>query len=119
MAADVTFWGRGYGVCVFRSPTLNRNLWSQEVVTETAAIYAEGYAALKQQGFQIQGAVIDGKRGVARVFDDIPVQICQFHQVKTIMKYLTRKPKTEAGYELRIVSLRLTKTDEATLFWPS
>jgi len=30
------------------------------------------------------------------------------------MKYLTRKPKTEAGCELRILSLRLTKTDEAT-----
>ena len=74
-------------------------------MTETSAIYAEGYAALKRQGFQVQGAVIDGRRGVARVFDDIPVQMCQFHQVKTIMKYLTRKPKTEAGCALRILSL--------------
>jgi hypothetical protein len=113
VAADVTFWGRGYGVCVFRSPTLKRNLWYKEVVTETAAVYAEGYASLKQQGYQLQGIVLDGKRGVARVFDDIPVQICQFHQVKTVIKYLTRKPKTDAGRELREIALRLTKSKES------
>lgn len=114
IAADVTFWGRHYGVCVFRSPELKRNLWWKEVTEETPAIYAEGLHELRKQDWNITGAVIDGKRGVARVFDGIPVQICQFHQVKTVTKYLTRKPKTRAGWELRGIALQLARSDGKT-----
>ena len=115
IVADMTFWGRGYGVCVFRSPTQKQNLWWQESAHETPAIYAKGLQALQRQGFTVTGAVIDGKRGVARVFEakGIPVQYCQFHQIKTITTYLTRKPKTEAGKELRLLTLMLPYTTEA------
>jgi hypothetical protein len=60
--------------------------------------------------------VIDGKRGIAQVFEraGIPVQYCQFHQIKTVTKYLTRKPKTEAGVELRSLTLTLSHTNEET-----
>ncbi len=113
IAADVTFWGRHYGVCVFRSPTLKRNLWWEEVTEETPDVYAEGLRALRRQGWTITGAVLDGKRGVAKVFAGMPVQICQFHQVKTVTKYLTRKPKTRAGWELRGIALTLARSTEA------
>lgn len=112
IAADVTFWGRHYGVCVFRSPTLKRNLWWKEVTEETPAIYAEGLSELRRQGWNVTGAILDGKQGVAKVFQGLPIQICQFHQVKTVTKYLTRKPKTEAGFELRSIALQLKKSDE-------
>jgi len=56
--------------------------------------------------------VIDGKQGVVKVFGDIPVQLCQFHQIKTVTTKLTRKPKLEAGKELRRLSLTLIKTTE-------
>jgi len=58
--------------------------------------------------------VIDGKRGVAQVFEyaGIPVQYYQFHQVKTVTKYLTRKPKTDAARELRAVALTLSRATE-------
>ena len=56
--------------------------------------------------------VIDGKRGVVKVFGDIPIQLCQFHQVKTITSKLTKKPKLEASIELRKLSLTLTITTE-------
>lgn len=112
IAVDTTFWGRHYGVTVFRSPTLKKNLWCAEVESETPEIYARGYRELTEQGWNIAGAVIDGRRGVAKVFSGIPVQICQFHQVKTVTTYLTRKPKTVAGQELRAIALRLTRCTE-------
>lgn len=56
--------------------------------------------------------VIDGKRGVDRVFNGLPVQICQFHQMKTVTRYLTRKPHTRAGQELRSIVLGLTRRTE-------
>jgi len=112
IAVDTTFWGRHYGVTVFRSPILKKNLWCAEVESETPSIYARGYRELTEKGWNITGAVIDGRRGVAKVFSGIPVQICQFHQVKTVTTYLTRKPKTIAGQELRAISLRLTRCTE-------
>ncbi|MDP3955806.1 MAG: hypothetical protein Q8Q18_00995 [bacterium] len=108
----MTFWGRHYGVIVFRSPTLKRNLWWKEATEETPLAYAEGLCALREQGWTITGAVLDGKRGVAKVFQGFPVQLCQFHQIKTVTKYLTRKPKTQAGWELRGTVLKLTHCTE-------
>ncbi len=110
----MTFWGRGYGVMVFRSPTSRKNLWWKESLVETPFVYGEGLAALRRQGWTITGAVIDGKRGVAPVFErlGIPVQHCQFHQAKTVTTYLTRRPQTEAARELRALSLTLPQTTE-------
>lgn len=116
IAADMTFWGRGYGVMVFRSPTMKQNLWWTESFQETPWMYGDGLRALQQQGWSITGAVIDGKRGVAQVFEreGIPVQYCQFHQVKTVTTYLTRKPQTDAGKALRALSLTLKDASEAS-----
>lgn len=114
IAADMTFWGRGYGVCVFRAPVLKMNLWWKEALNETPWVYEAGLRELRQKDWMISAAVIDGKRGVAQIFErvGIPVQYCQFHQVKTITKYLTRKPKTDAARELRALALRLKDEDK-------
>lgn len=116
IAADMTFWGRGYGVIVFRSPALRKNLWWKESQFETPWVYKEGLEYLLKGGWTVTGAIIDGKRGVAQVFEvqGIPVQYCQFHQIKTVTKYLTRKPKTAAAQELRSLTLTLQNTDEKT-----
>lgn len=111
---DTTFWGRTYGVCVFRSAHLKKNVWWNEVKSERMAHYRYGRAILEEKGWTFLAAVVDGRRGFLAVFKDIPVQICQFHQMKQVTKYLTRRPKTEAGLELRALVLTLTKTDEAT-----
>lgn len=110
----MTFWGRGYGVIVFRSPILKKNLWWTESLFETPWVYGDGLRSLQKEGWTITGAVIDGKRGVAQVFEKegIPVQYCQFHQVKTVTKYLTRKPKTDAARELRALVLTLKSSTE-------
>lgn len=56
----------------------------------------------------ISSIVLDGKRGIREVFSDIPVQMCQFHQVAILKRYLTSRPKTAAGQELRAIGLALT-----------
>ena len=114
LAADMTFWGRSYGVIVFRSPALKKNLWWKESFQETPWLYAEGLAKLRADGWIINGAVIDGKRGVARVFEhyDIPVQYCHFHQMKTVTKHLTRHPQTPAAQALRSLTLTLPDVTE-------
>ena len=110
---DTTFWGRGYGVCVFRSHDLKKHVWWHEVEGEHMAHYRYGRAILEERGWTFRAAVVDGRRGFFNVFNDIPVQMCQFHQIKQVTKYLTRRPQTDAGRELRTLVLTLTRTDEA------
>ena len=110
--ADTTFWGRGYGLTVFRSPARKQNLWWQEVEHERMATYALGRREIEARGWTIAAAVVDGRRGFTGVFGDIPLQMCHFHQMKRVTTYLTRRPKTEAGRALREVMLMLPASDE-------
>lgn len=114
LIADTTFWGRAYGVCVFFSKELRRAIWWHEVESERMAHYHYGRKILETAGWQFSAVVVDGRRGFINVFKGIPVQMCQFHQIKQVTKYLTRRPRTDAGRELRTLTLMLTTTDEAT-----
>jgi hypothetical protein len=109
---DTTFWGREYGVTVFRSPKLKRNIWWSEVKRETQAVYFYGRKILEEDGWTFLAAVVDGRRGLATVFEDIPVQVCHFHQMKTVTRYITRRPETLAGQDLRAIILKLPKSNE-------
>lgn len=113
LLVDTTFWGRRYGVMVFRSWTLKKNIWCGEVETEKVANYHYARKILEERGWIFKAVIVDGRRGLANVFKDIPVQICQFHQIQTVTKYLTRRPKTGAGQELRNLALGITKSNEA------
>lgn len=112
LALDCTFWGRKWGVLVARDPHKQENLHVHELTQETPEEYARARSELETLGYTIRGVVLDGKHGVRKVFHDIPVQYCQFHQMKTVTKYLTRKPKTDAGKELRAITLTLPRTTE-------
>jgi hypothetical protein len=56
--------------------------------------------------------VIDIKPGIKEVFSDVVVQACQFHQQQIITRYLTTRPKAQAGKELKHISEFLTTLDE-------
>jgi hypothetical protein len=73
-----------------------------------------GREELERRGYVIEAAVIDGKRGVLAVFNGIPVQMCQFHQIAIVRRYITSRPKLEAGKELRALALSLTTSTEKT-----
>lgn len=111
-AADTTFFGRGYGILVVRCPRLKRNLYFHEVATETPEEYRKARNILEAKGFIIEGAVVDGKRGLFNVFRDIPTQMCQFHQMAIVRRYLTSRPILEAGKELRAITLTLKISSE-------
>lgn len=113
LIADVTFWGRSYGVLVFRSWDLKQNLYWTEVASERIVDYAEGKHILENLGYTFDAVVLDGRPGIRELFHDVPVQICQFHQVAVLKRYLTSKPKLEAGRELWEIGRTLSKVKEA------
>lgn len=112
VVADMTLCRRVFGICVFRSPHLRKNLIWKTAIKETADVYHALRWKLEQRGFELMAAVIDGKPGIIDAFWDIPVQMCQFHQVAIVTRYLTTRPKLLAGQELRRLTMTLTKVDE-------
>ena len=109
---DTTYWGRNFGLMVIKDVLRNKVLWHKYVRNETIAQYMEGISWLKSQGFKIYGAVIDGMRGLAQALYPIPVQMCQFHQILIIRRYLTKEPDLKASNELLELAKNITRMDK-------
>ena len=110
---DTTCFGRKWGVMVLYDARSKRALTVVAVERETNALYTQEVAALQEKGVLIQNIICDGKSGLLGSFPDIPVQMCQFHQIKIIVRHLTRKPKSPAAQALRALSLTLTENTQA------
>ncbi len=108
---DTTYFGRNFGVMVFQN-TKGQYLYWKFVKYETIAGYVDGIKYIESQGIQINGIVCDGRKGLFNALSKYPIQMCQFHQVAIITRYITRKPKLQASKELKEVMLLLTKTDK-------
>jgi hypothetical protein len=106
---DTTYFGRCFGVMVFKNSLDGVVLYKQYVRHETNALYLSGISEICRRGIDIEAIVCDGRQGLFGLFGDIPVQMCQFHQIQIVLRYLTRKPKNQAAIELKKLTLKLTK----------
>ena len=109
---DTTYFGRKFGVMVFKDSISGQILLKQYVKTETNALYLSGIEEIARRGIKIQSIICDGRKGLLQLFDGIPTQMCNFHQVAIIRRYLTKKPKMQASKELWEHVLVLVKTDK-------
>jgi hypothetical protein len=109
---DATYWGRNFGVVVFKDALRKKILWRKFVRYETLADYQEGVDWLEEQGFTILGIVCDGLRGMLRMLGKYRVQMCQYHQVSIVRRYLTKSPELEASKELLSIAKLLSHTDK-------
>jgi hypothetical protein len=109
---DTTYWGRGFGVVVFKDCVRKKILWRKFVRYETLADYKEGVDWLNANGFEIVGAVCDGLRGMFTMLNKYHVQMCQYHQVKIVKRYLTAQPELTASKELLSIVKLLAHTDK-------
>ena len=111
---DTTYWGRSFGVMLFKDAITKENLLKYYVKNETNQLYRAGIKELKDRGYRIIAIVSDGRKGLIQSFDSIPVQMCQFHQVAIIRRYITKNPKLPASIELKEIVLMMKMTDRAS-----
>ena len=106
LTLDATFFGRGYGLMIYRAE--GRNIYWQEIESETIAVVETGLNHLKKQGWTFSSVTVDGRKGTICLINSLlpstPVQFCLFHQKAIIRRYLTAKPKTLCGKELRALT---------------
>lgn len=109
---DTTYFGRKFGVMVFKDSLTGQVLFKQYVKQETNNLYSLGIAEIARRGINIQAIICDGRKGLLSLFEGIPIQMCNFHQVAIIRRYLTKKPKMQASKELWELVLMLKHTDK-------
>ena len=109
---DTTYFGKSFGVMVFKDSLTGQILYKQYVKQETNKLYLFGIEEIARRGIKIQSIICDGRKGLFQLFKNVPIQYCQFHQVKTIRTYLTKNPKMQASKELLELTLILSNTDK-------
>ncbi len=110
---DTTYFGNEFGVMVFKDSHTGTILFKQYVKQETNLLYLKGITEIVRRGIKIEAIICDGRKGLIQLLDkDLPVQMCNFHQVAIVRRYLTKKPKMQASKELWEHSLLLKQTDK-------
>ena len=79
---------------------------------ETNNLYLFGVEEISRRGIKIQSIISDGRKGLLQLFGNTPIQMCNFHQVAIIRRYLTKNPKMQASKELWEFTLILKNTDK-------
>lgn len=112
LVVDATFFGREYGFLVFHNT--ERVVYFKEINTESVKYFKEGIRAIKSAGFTINSVTVDGRRGyinnIRKLLGNIPIQMCLFHQKAIIRRYITDKPRSECGRELKELMHLLCKS---------
>ena len=109
---DTTYWGRNFGLMVIKDALRRKVLWHKYVRHETIAQYVEGVEWLRSNGYRIYGAIIDGMKGLPQALRPIRVQMCQFHQIMIVRRYLTQNPEISASVELLNIVKDITYTEK-------
>lgn len=108
LVMDTTFFGRDFGVMVFRGNPERKdkyfNLYWKYVRSERIQDYLLGVFNLRLK-YNILSFTVDDRTGLIpllqRRYNFIPIQLCQFHFVKNILKYTGRPFKFKSKYGLK------------------
>jgi hypothetical protein len=101
------------GTLVFKDILTKEILIWKHIDSERVVDYKQLLNRLLDLNYDVKAIIIDGKRGLFNAFKDFPIQMCQFHQKKTINRYLTKNPRLDSGKDLRKIMFNLTTTTEA------
>lgn len=100
---DATYWGRNWGIILAIDETTSIVLYMSFIRHETTQSYVDAVNAIVAAGYVIKGVIIDGKQELFAAFKNYPIQMCQFHMLQIVKRYLTQNPKMNAAKELQVI----------------
>ncbi len=72
---DATFFGKRkdkMGTLVFKDVIANKIIASKHIQNETVDVYKQLFESIIEQGYEVFGVILDGKRSLNKAFKDIP-----------------------------------------------
>ncbi len=114
---DTSYFG-AFGLMLFKDCETKKVLNYKIVDYETNKAYKDWILELEKEWWEIKAIVCDGRRWLLWWFENIPTQMCQFHQKQIIKRYLTLNPILEPNKELRklVNDLHITDKDSFSLW---
>lgn len=104
---DVTYWEHNWGVILALDETTNKPLYVAFVKSETTQDYRTAIDSITTAGYTIRGIIIDGKKALFKEFEKHPIQMCQFHMLQIVRRYLTNNPKMKASVDLMLLMRKM------------
>lgn len=115
MVCDATFYGKRrdkLGTSVFKDAVTSEIILWKHIESELVNDYKFLLKEILDLWYTIKSVIVDGKKGLYRLFQEHPVQMCLFHQKRIIQRYITMKPKLDAGKNLKKIVADITTTTE-------
>lgn len=111
---DATRVGRKWILAV-RDAEKHETVYARVIAIETTREYQIAYRDLAKKGLVFSSVITDGRFvAVDWLFPGIPIQMCHFHQLQIVIRYLTLNPKLPASIELLELMRTLPHADEAS-----
>lgn len=98
---DTTYWGHNWGVLLGLDEETGLPLYVAFIGHERVQDYIDAVCSIEQRGYCIRGIVIDGMQSLFSEFSAYKIQMCQFHMMEIVKRYLTKRPKLIAARELK------------------
>jgi len=119
---DTTYFWE-FWIMAFKDYKTKKIINYKIVKNENNTDYKKWIKELQEVWWIIKALVCDWRKWLLWWFPDIPTQMCNFHQVAIIRRYITKRPKLEANKDLKWITELLVKTDRESfsyyleLFW--
>ena len=110
---DTTYFS-DFWIMVFKDYKSKKVVHYKIVKNENNTDYKNWVKELQKKWWIIKSIVCDWRKGLLTWFPDIPTQMCNFHQVAIIRRYITKKPILEANKTLNSLSKLLVHTYRET-----
>lgn len=110
---DTTYFWE-FWIMAFKDYKTKKIINYKIVKNENNTDYKDWVKELQEQWWIIKAIVCDWRKGLLTWFPDIPTQMCNFHQVAIIRRYITKTPKLEANKALKWITELLVHTDKET-----
>ena len=110
---DATYWGHNWGIMLGIDEERGMPLYLEFIKSETNLDYKDAVSSIEGREYTIRGIIIDGKQSLFDIFSGYKIQMCQYHMIQIVKRYLTLRPKLMAARELKALMNKLTKMEKA------
>lgn len=108
---DATYWGHNWGVMLAIDESSGKPLYMAFIAHERVQDYVDAVCSIEERGYTIMGIVIDGMKSLFSEFSAYKIQMCQYHMIQIVRRYLTLHPRLLAARELKALVDNIVNED--------